>query len=359
MSYTKVTFVGLNLSRLLTTLCKNGLQILSVDKYGQTCSVTVKYADKKRLLDVLADKCYNVVDVQDFGAVAHLSFAKRHFVLLLAIVVMVVSCGVLSNYCCKIVVSGAVPTYVVLEQLQSLGVTIGTNLAKVNVDHLENALATKLDVMYAVVTRKASVLYVETIAKKHIDPPIDMHQRRDIIATSDGIVESIFCEQGTPVVKVGDAVHKGDVLIVGTRLFNDDTTEDVYALGKVVVVKSVSGFAPYTGTKTQLEPTGNGQTVTRVVLFGKSYGKSCNYTHYQTDVKTTFLHPLNLQIQTITYYEMAFVTVQATLEDCLQELTQQSLKLALEKCDFVVTNTQFVTNADGVCAILQGREIIS
>ncbi|MBQ8433259.1 MAG: sporulation protein YqfD, partial [Clostridia bacterium] len=59
------------------------------------------------------------------------------------------------------------------------------------------------------------------------------------------------------VVKVGDFVKKGDVLIQGVRHFNDDTTQDVYAIGKVVVVKSVTAFAPYTGTKTVLEPTGN------------------------------------------------------------------------------------------------------
>ena len=359
MSYTKVTFVGLNLSRLLTTLCKNGLQILSVDKCGQTCSLTVKHADKKHLLGILADKCYTVTNVQDFGMVAHLRFAKRHWVLLLAIVVMVCACGVLSNYCCKIVVSGELPTYVVLEQLQSLGVTIGTNLAKVNVDHLENALAIKLDVMYAVVTRKGSVLQVETIAKKQVAPPIDMHKRRDIVATADGIVESVFCEQGTPVVKVGDVIHKGDTLILGTRRFNDDTTEDVYALGQVVIVKSVMGFVPYTGTKTQFAPTGNCQTVTQVVLFGKTYGKSCTYTHFQTETKTTFLHPLNLQVNTTTYYEMAQVTTQATFDECLSELTQQALQLALERCNFVVTNTQFVTNQGGVTAILQGREVIS
>ncbi len=355
MSYTKVTFCGLNVARLLNYLCKSGLKLLSVTKCGQTCIVTVKYADGKQLLGTLKDKCYTVTKVEHFGNVSRLNFAKGHFVLVLAMVLLVVGCAVLSTYCCKIVVTGDVATDVVVAQMDALGVNVGTNLKGVNIDHLENALATRLDVMYAVVTRKGSVLYVDTIAKKQIDKPIDMHKRRDIVSTCDGVVQSVLCEQGTPIVRVGDVVKTGDVLIAGVRQFNDDTQEDVYALGKVVVVQSVSAFAPYTGTKTQLQPTGNQVTYTQVVIFGKTYGKVCNYTNYQVETKTTFLHPLNLCVQRVTYHEMALVTVQATFDECIPELTQQSLQLALSKCNFVVTNTQFVTSQSGVTAILQGQ----
>lgn len=359
MSYTKVTFCGLNLTRLLCTLCKSGIVLLSVTKCGQSCSITVNYRDKKRLLQLLEERCYKVTDVQSFGAVARLTFVKQHIVLVVALVFMIALCIVASNYCCKIVVSGDVARDVVVAQMQDLGVTVGTNIAKLNVDHLENALATRLDVMYAVVARKGSVLYVDTIAKKQIDAPIDMHKRRDIVATCNGVVQSLLCEQGTPIAKVGDFVKKGDVLIQGVRHFNDDTTQDVYAIGKVVVVKSVTAFAPYTGTKTVLEPTGKYQTFTQVVLCGKTYGKSCNYTNYQVEEKCTILHPLNLQIKLVTYYQMAFVTVQATFDECVEMLTQQSLQLALNNCNFVVTNTQFITSQSGVTTILQGEEVIT
>ncbi len=359
MSYCKVTFCGLNLSRLLNALCKQDVQILSLTKCGQTCSITVKRHQRKLLLSVLNERCYTVVKVENFGFVAQIDVVKRHVVLALAVVLLVVSCGVLSNYCGKIVVTGDVEKDVVMEQMRLLGVDVGVNLSQLNVDNLENALATNLNVAYAVVKRKGSVLYVDTIAKKQIDTPIDMRQRRDIVATCDGVVESLLCEQGNPIVKVGDAVKKGDVLIVGERVFNDGTKVDAYALGKVVLLQSVSAFAPYVGTKAQLQPTGNSVTFTQVVLFGKTYGKSCNYDRYQMETQSVFLYPLNLQIQRVTYYEMAEVTMQATFDECLMDLTQQSLKLALNRCDFVVLSTQFVTNAMGVTAILQGRREIT
>ena len=359
MSYTKVTFVGLNVSNLLNYLCKEGLQLQQVTKDGQNWCITVSYRESKRLLQLLKQWGYNVTRVQNLGGIANFVFAKRHFVLLIAIVAMVVGCALLSNYCCKIVVTGDVAPQVVLEQMSKLQVQVGTNLRTLNIDHLENALAVNLEVTYAVVTRRGGVLYVQTVAKRLTDNPIDMHKRRDIVATCDGIVESVLCEQGTPIVKVGDCVKTGDVLIQGLRRFNDGTTQDVYAMGRVVVVQSVSGFAPYTGTITQLQPTGNKQTFTQVVLFGKVYGKTCNFTHYQVETQTTYLHPLNLEVQQVTYHQMAFVTVNATLDDCLHQLTEQSLQLALLRCNFAVTNTQFVTTQSGVTAILQGRSVIT
>lgn len=359
MSYTKVTFCGLNMPRLLNYLCKVGIKLYNVTKHGQTCSLTVDFCQSKQLIQILNERCYNVTQVQNFGGVENFGFVKRHFVLLLAMVIVVVGCAFLSNFCCKIVVEGCVPQDVVVQQMQQLGVKVGTNLSTLNIDHLENALATNLDVMYAVVTRRGSVLYVQTIPKKSVENPIDMHKRRDIVATCDGIVQSVLCEQGTAVVKEGDFVKNGDILIEGLRHFNDDTAQDVYALGKVVVLQSVSAFAPYTSTKRDLERTGNSQTFTQVVLFGKVYGKSCTYANYQVETQTTYLHPLNIAVQQVTYHQMAVVTRQATFDECLLQLTEQSLQLALAKCDFAITNTQFVTSKSGVTAILQGHRVIT
>lgn len=359
MSYTQVTFCGLNLARLLNRICKDGIKVLSVTKCGQICTVAVPLKHKKPLLQLLKNNGYNVTDVQNFGTATVCNFCKTHFVIVFALIFSVVACAVLSNYCCKIVVSGDLPSDIVIPQMQSLGVTVGTNLRKLNVDNLENALATNLNVTYAIVTRKGSVLYVQTVAKKQVDPPIDMHKRRDIVATCDGVVQSMLCEQGTPVVNVGDFVRKGDLLIIGERHFNDGSTQNVYALGKVVLTRTVSAFAEYVGTKTELQRTGQTQKATHVVLFGKSYGKNCTYESYQTDVKSAFLYPLNLQIRYVTYYQTALVTTQATLEECTSQLMQQALQQAMQSCDFDVINTQFVTSANGVTAILQGQETIT
>lgn len=49
----------------------------------------------------------------------------------------------------------------------------------------------------------------------------------DLIATADGIVDSIVTRNGTPMVKAGDEVKSGDILISGVVEFSDGTTEEV------------------------------------------------------------------------------------------------------------------------------------
>ncbi len=55
----------------------------------------------------------------------------------------------------------------------------------------------------------------------------------DIIASRDGIVHSIVTRAGTPVVEMGDFVHKGDVLIRGEERTGAETVRPVVARGTV------------------------------------------------------------------------------------------------------------------------------
>ena len=56
----------------------------------------------------------------------------------------------------------------------------------------------------------------------------------DVVAARDGVIESIVTLAGTPQVKAGDTVHKGQVLILGEERTNDDLVRPVSARGKVL-----------------------------------------------------------------------------------------------------------------------------
>ncbi len=355
MSYCKITFCGLNSCKLVNNLCNCGIQVVNFQKQGQTCLLTVRQKHYRRVVAYLNEKCYNIVKVEHFGAFQRKNFAKRHFVAIAMIFLFVVAVAVTSNFCCKIKVVGDFDEQLVLNELANCGVRLGTNLSKTDVTAIQNALANKLDAMYVVLTVKSSTLHVQAVAKRVANTPVDMHAPRDIVATSDGVVDYLLCEQGTPLVGVGDTVKKGQTLISGVRTFGDGSTEQVYAVGKVVLTLSKQGFAPYTGVLMQSQPTGKKQTVTKVVLFGKSYGKSCVFDNYTTSITSKFLYPLNVQIQKVTYYQTCQVAVFATLQECLPTLYQQSLQLATQDCPFAVTNTTFQVSQKGVIATVFGK----
>lgn len=351
----QITFEGLNVNRTLAQLNKMGIALYGVTREGKITTIQVPARRAKQTIALLQEKCYNIIGIKYFGLTAAVKFVKFRFVLPIVCLLAVIVLAISSQFCFKIVVSGDFDSNLVCDALSSAGVKVGSNMSKLNVDVLENTLANEMGAMYAVVTRSGSVLYVNVVAKKEIAPPIDMTVRRDIVATRSGVVTQLLCEQGNALVKVGDVVKAGDVLIEGKRLYNDNTYDEVYAMGRVTLQITATGYAEYTGYKSAIVETGKVFKNTGVVLFGKEYAKACPFNSYTVTTSVTRLAPLNLEIRRNIYRETKTVQVEATFKECLEELKTKAYQAAKEVCDFAVTDTQYTESDSGVIVTLYGE----
>lgn len=349
-----ITFEGLNINRLLNDLCRKGFSLLAIERQGKICKIQVPSSQSAKVVALLREKCYNIQNIRYKGRSAVGKFVKKRFVLPIAAVIMVILLAFSSRICWKIEVQGDFDTQIVLDALSSAGVRRGANLSKLNVDKIENSVANSIGAMYAVVNVKGSVVYVNVVANKQIDPPIDMNKRRDIVATQSGVVTGVLCEQGVALVKVGDSVQAGDVLIEGKRIFNDGTSRDVYALGKVTVELSTSGFAEFNGYRTVIAETGNTYKKVSVKLFGNEYGAKCKYENFTAESASVRLYPLNLEVITNVYRETREVTVAATIEESLEELKSKAYSEALSGCDYEIKDVRYNIADNGVQAVLIG-----
>lgn len=355
---TEIVFEGLNLTRTLNTLTQK-YTVYNIERKGKTCRVTVKSRVAKQVVAYLEEKCYNVSKVTKLGTSFVADFFKRHFLLPVFLFLTIAVLAVSSGFCWKIEVVGDYDKTEVLQALKDCNVKVGASFRGFNVDSLENKLANRMDAMYAVVNRKGSALFVNVVKRKSADEPVNMHSRRDVVALCDGVVVNFLCEQGTAAVKTGDRVKKGDVLIYGYRSFNDGKTEDVYALGRVVIRTESSAFAEFNGTMTKTEETGRVFKTDAVVLFGKSYGKMPPFEAFRTEHTESKLFPLNITVQHIRYYETVEVTTQVSLEECLEQLKQQALQQATENADFTVKYTEYSVGNNGVWATVFGETEIN
>lgn len=348
-----ITFEGLNVNRILNAVCKTA-PIYSVERSGKICSLETSCAYLKQIVALLEDRCYNITNIRYKGARSVWEFIKARFVIAICLAFCIFAVGVCSTRCLKISVSGDFGEETVLTSLSELGVMRGAPISEINVDELENALANKLGAMYAVVNRKGSVLYVNAVSKKDIDEPIDLRKRRDIVSRFSGKVSKIVCEQGNALVKVGDTVNVGDVLIEGKRIYNDGTSEDVYALGKVFLELTCSAFAEFNGTKTSSVRTGEAERSVKAVLFGKEYGKNCSYESFEEEYESKYLFPLNLELRTYTFYETKKVTVPANVSECREELKERAFKQAKAECGFEIIREEYDERENGTAVTLYG-----
>ena len=87
----------------------------------------------------------------------------------------------------------------------------------------------------------------------------------DVVASQDGIVESIITFAGTPAVKAGDFVRKGDVLIRGEEQQLGGSTHPVRARGQVSARVYIERNVRISASETETIPTGS--TFSRTVLY--------------------------------------------------------------------------------------------
>ncbi len=122
------------------------------------------------------------------------------------------------------------------EFLSGRGVTAGVKRDLVDVSALSKALMAQMP-EYAFVSVKLSGVKLTVRPVKADEAPhvFDLSDSRDIVSDRDAVILSVDALAGTPAVKAGDTVRRGDVLIAGTeRKTPDGETYAVRASGVVM-----------------------------------------------------------------------------------------------------------------------------
>lgn len=131
-----------------------------------------------------------------------------------------------------------------------------------------------------------------------------------LVATADGIVESIVCRNGTPMVKIGDVVQKGDILVSGVISVIGDNDVEVnrypVTADADIVLKTVKQYShSFPRQIEEKEFTGKKKTGYKISFGTKkifSYMPSHSYTNYAIIAEDTVLSlhehfPLPFRIQ--------------------------------------------------------------
>ncbi len=109
------------------------------------------------------------------------------------------------------------PDYIIENALNDLGFGVGTSWRSIDKNLIEADLLTqRKDIAWISINRRGTVAYVEIMESENVGLSEESAPKySNIIADRDGVIEEISVKCGTAVVKVGDVVKKGDILISG------------------------------------------------------------------------------------------------------------------------------------------------
>ncbi len=159
-----------------------------------------------------------------------------------------------------------------------------------------------------------------------------------LVATADGIVERLVCRSGTPMVKVGDVVQKGDILVSGviSVIGDNETLVNRYPVTAEadIFLKTVKQYSHSFSRKTvEKEFTGKAKTGYTLYFGNKkifSHMPSHSYTNYAIITEDTVLSlhrhfPLPFRMRKVVTSEYA-PNVRDYTEEEANALAEQALE---------------------------------
>ncbi len=215
-----VRLTGLFPERIVNLCAQEGIDFWAMEWLDEH---TVRFITRRHtlgLLEELAGRVGCAVERESSrGLPDFLERFRTRYAFLVGLVFALCAVSFLSRFVLTVEVSGneKVPTAVILSQLRRLGVRPGAYGPALERKQLaQEALVELKDLSWMAINLYGT--RVEVIVREAVKEPerLDESGWFDIVAQADGLITHIEPEQGDAVVKDGDVVAKGDILIAGT-----------------------------------------------------------------------------------------------------------------------------------------------
>ncbi|MCL2860307.1 MAG: sporulation protein YqfD [Oscillospiraceae bacterium] len=122
----------------------------------------------------------------------------------------------------------------IIQQLEDDGLKVGQYKKKIDINQVINDVRLKRsDIAWLGIDIKGTNAIVEIVEATPKPVLVDYNDYCNIVADKEGIITKISAQNGTPLVKPGDIVRKGDILIGGWMASKYTPQEHVHSIGDI------------------------------------------------------------------------------------------------------------------------------
>ncbi len=289
---------------------------------------------------------------------------KRRYGMILGLV-----CGLLlmfynQLFVWKITVSGndGVTASEIESALADIGISVGSFIPDIDVKAKANELLMDFrELSSAAISIRGTHLHISVLERTKVPDIVDKSGFYNVVAERDGIIIDVSAADGTPEVKQGDAVYKGELLINSFIEGTNGSFRPTHARG--IVYAAVN---EYIVTKIPLERvskryTGRSDTRVSYIILGREMPFSsleCDYEYFdavssETGIKLFSFIELPIKRISVTYseYELETLPIDVGTAERIAEETLSD-KLSEYDCEVLSLTTEFVSdNENGICIL--------
>lgn len=245
----------------------------------------------------------------------------------------------LTSFIWAIEISGneKIDTGLLLQRLDAMGVKLGTVKFGINTKKIASDLMIDIkELAWIGVTVKGTKLKVEVAERRQPPELIAKNVPCDIVAAKDGVVKSLVVKSGQEMVKAGDTVLHGQVLISGTVEIKNEQggTRLVHAMGSVKARTWYEARYPVRTKVYDKERTGNQKDYYSLVLLTKRFDISReeipyeNFDRVEIRKKLAFGKDMELPFELVIgrYYENNIIEREIDLEEAKQSAMDEAYR---------------------------------
>ena len=267
---------------------------------------------------------------------------RKLFFILLFIVILAIY--TLSKFVWNIEIKGneSINSEEIIKALEEDGLKIGTLKSKVDTNEIINKIRyQREDIAWIGINLDGTNAIVEIVEADKKPEIIDENDYCNIIATKDGTINKISAQNGTLMVKEGDEVKKGDILIAGYMEGKYTGKNYVNANGKVTAKVNYSQTEKIGKKEIKREKTENYENKYSIKINNfkinlyKTLSKYENYDTIYTNKKLKLFSNFYLPIELIktTNYEV----IESEISYDKEQAKAEGQKRAEEKLDKLIT----------------------
>ena len=351
LGFVNITVEGFFTERFLNNCINNKIFLWGLKRESSTLlTVNVNINNFRKIHNIARKtKCkVKINSKKGFPVILH-RYRKRKLLLFLLFPIALLIL-ISSTYIWNIEIVGAddIDKQELLMQLSEEGVSIGKKKSSIDSENVIDSIRLKRkDIAWLSLEMKGTNAIVSIVKAEEKPEIINKEEYCKIVAMQNGIITKITADTGTSLVKVGDIVEKGDILIGGYMQGKYTDTRYVHAKGEVIAKvwytkKAISG-----PTREISEETGNVENKYSINInnFKINLYKSLpNFENYDTinetkKIKLFSNFYLPIEITKTTFIEKKNLKttygIQELKETLIKELEEQFSKDGIDKLNIV------------------------
>ena len=258
----------------------------------------------------------------------------------------------------------------ILEDVKNAGLETGLKKDKVNVEEITNKIRlSRNDISWIGIELKGTNAIVKVVKAKEAPEIIDEKEYCNIVANKAGTITKIIAQNGTALVKPGDEVQEGQVLIQGTMEGKYTGTRYVHSLGEVEAIVKYEKTEKISLKKEENVKTGNKEEKYQIKInnfqinFYKTLSKFKIYDTIEEEKKFKIFSNLYLPISLckVTNYELEENSKNYTIEEATEIGTQkleQEIEAEIQNKENILGKTANVNEASDYVEVSVMYEVI-